>query len=136
VASVFEAFLVTPEREVWSGRATMVVARGTEGEVGILSGHAPMLIQIGISALFIHTEAGERIAAAVDGGFLHVVTNDGETRVDILAEYADLEQEIDVDRERGRAQEAERRVRERDDTEALTELAKATVRLDLRGLRG
>ena len=129
----FEAYLVTPEREVWSGEATMVVARGTEGEVGILTGHAPMLIQLAIGPLFIHPPDGGRIAAAVDGGFLHVVTSEGETRVDILAEHAELEQEIDLDRARAQKADAERKIAAREDAEAETELAKATVRLGLRG---
>jgi F-type H+-transporting ATPase subunit epsilon len=132
MATPFDVFLVTPEREVWSGRATIVVARGTEGEVGILAGHTPLLIELGISPLIITTEGGERVAAAVDGGFLHVVSEGLETRVDILAEYADLEQEIDVEEARREAQEAERDLREREDPGASARLAKAQVRLGLR----
>jgi F-type H+-transporting ATPase subunit epsilon len=133
LAAPFEAFLVTPEREVWSGQATMVIARGTEGEVGILAGHAPMLIQLDIGPLFIDPVDGERIAAAIDGGFMHVVTNGGETRVDVLAEHADLKDEIDVDQARRQKEEAERRIREQDGAEALAELAKAVTRIDLAG---
>jgi F-type H+-transporting ATPase subunit epsilon len=133
VPAAFEAFVVTPERMVWSGRATMVIARGTEGEVGVLNGHVPMLLQLAVSPLFIDTEGGERIAAAVDGGFLHVITRDGETRVDVLAESAELRDEIDVDRERRRKEAAERRAAEQDGAEALAEIAKANVRLGLRG---
>ena len=132
MATPFDVFLVSPEREIWSGRATIVVARGTEGEVGILAGHTPMLIELGISPLFITTEAGERVAAAVDGGFLHVVSEGLETRVDILAEFAELEQEIDVEEARRDAEEAERDLRERVDSGAAARLARARVRLDLR----
>jgi F-type H+-transporting ATPase subunit epsilon len=131
VATPFEAFLVTPEREVWSGQATMVVARGTEGEVGILAGHAPMLIQLGIGPLFIDPVDGERIAAAIDEGFLHVVTNQGETRVDILAEHAELKDEIDLDKARRQKEEAERKIQNHEDAGALSELAKAVTRIDL-----
>ena len=90
MAAPFEVFLVTPERELWSGQATIVIARGIEGEVGIQNGHVPLLIQLDIGPLFIQPPEGERIAAAVDGGFLHVVTNDMRTRVDVLAEHAEL----------------------------------------------
>lgn len=128
----FDVSLVTPEREVWSGRATLVVARGTEGEVGIMAGHAPLLLQLAISALHIQTEDGGRVAAAVDGGFLHVTTSGGQTRVDVLGEHAELEHEIDVERERRRKEDAERRVMEFDDAEAQAELAKAITRLSLR----
>jgi len=133
LATPFEVFLVTPEREVWSGQATIVVARGSEGEVGILAGHAPMLIQLAIGPLFIDPVEGDRIAAAIDGGFLHVVTNEGETRVDVLAEEAELKDEIDLDRARRQKAEAERRIANREDAGALSELAKAVARLDLAG---
>jgi F-type H+-transporting ATPase subunit epsilon len=133
VATPFEAFLVTPEREVWAGEATMVLARGSEGEVGILAGHTPMLIQLAIGPLFIDPVDGGRIAAAIDGGFLHVVTTQGETRVDVLAEFAELNDEIDLDRARRQKEAAERRIREQDGAEALAELAKAVTRIDLAG---
>jgi F-type H+-transporting ATPase subunit epsilon len=133
VATPFELFLVTPEREVWSGQVTMVVARGTEGEVGILAGHAPMLIQLSIGPLFLDPVEGERVAAAIDGGFLHVVTREGDTRVDVLAEEAELKHEIDLDRARRRKEEAERRIADREDAGVLSELAKAVTRIDLAG---
>jgi F-type H+-transporting ATPase subunit epsilon len=130
VATPFEVFLVTPEREVWSGQATIVIARGTEGEVGIQAGHTPMLLQLGISPLFIQT-ADERIAAAVDGGFLHVVSQGMDTRVDILAEHAELSTEIDLDKARRQKEDAERRIAANHDATAEGDLAKAHVRLDL-----
>jgi F-type H+-transporting ATPase subunit epsilon len=133
MATPFDVFIVTPEREVWSGRATIVVARGMEGELGILAGHVPLLTELAIAPLFITTEEGERIAAAVDGGFLHVVTREGETRVDVLAEYAELETEIDLDKARKQEAEAERLIQERDNGAALAMLAKAQVRISLRG---
>jgi F-type H+-transporting ATPase subunit epsilon len=132
VATPFEVFLVTPERELWSGRATFVLARGAEGDVGILAGHAPLLIQLGIAPLFVEPVEGERVAAAVDGGFLHVVTSDGETRVDILAEHAELRHEIDVDRARRLKEDAERRIAADQDAGATADLAKALTRLSLR----
>jgi F-type H+-transporting ATPase subunit epsilon len=133
VAAPFEVFLVTPEREIWSGQATMVVARGTEGEVGVLAGHAPMLIQLAIGPLFIDPVEGERVAVAIDGGFLHVVSLEGETRMDVLAEQAELRQEIDLDRARRQKEEAERRMQDQGDTKAATDLAKAITRIDLAG---
>jgi F-type H+-transporting ATPase subunit epsilon len=128
-----EVHLVTPEREVWTGDARMVVARGTEGEVGILGGHAPMLIQLAIGPLFIHPLEGEQVAAAVDGGFLHVVSSGDESRVDVLAEQAELEAEIDLDRARAEAADAERRLAANQDGVALADLARATTRINLRG---
>jgi F-type H+-transporting ATPase subunit epsilon len=126
-----EIFLVTPERELWSGEATFVVARGVEGDVGILPGHTPMLIQLDISPLFIDPVGDERIAVAVDGGFLHVVSSEGDSRIDVLAEHAELSTEIDLDRARSQKEEAERRLAEHEDGAAEAELAKALTRIGL-----
>ena len=127
-----EVFLVTPEREVWTGDAKLVVARGSEGEVGIMSGHAPLMVELGIGPLFIQRE-GERLAAAIDGGFLHVMSQGMDTRVDVLAEFAELEQDIDMEAARRLKDDAERRLREHDDADAAGDLAKALARLSLRG---
>lgn len=125
-----EVHVVTPEREVWSGEARMVIARAVEGEVGILTGHAPMLIRLTIGALRIRRD-GEDVLSVVDGGFLHVTSAQGATRVDVLAPSAALASEIDLERERRRVAELEAGVLEKDDVEAQTELAKALARVRL-----
>src|SRR5919199_1679895 len=107
--ATMELFLVTPEREVWTGEARFVLARTVDGEVGVLPGHAPMLAQLAIGPLFIEPADGERMAAAVDGGFLHVVSQGDRSRVDVLAEHAELSTEIDLDRARALQADAERR---------------------------
>jgi len=97
-----EVHVVTPEREVWTGEARMVIARGVEGEVGILTGHAPMLIRLAIGALRIQRD-GEDVLSVVDGGFLHVTSSEGTTRVDVLAPSAALAAEIEARAEHGMA---------------------------------
>lgn len=126
-----EVYLVTPQREVWAGQADMVIARGTEGEVGILAGHAPMLIRLDIGWLRIKHDGSEE-KAVVDGGFMHVTTIEGATRVDVLADGAELAQEIDVRAAEHRAQEIERRLGQKDDAGLRSELAKALTRASLR----
>lgn len=124
--------IVTPEREVWAGEASMVVARGVEGEVGILGGHAPMLIRLGVGPLRILRDEGP-VEAVVDGGFLHVTSEGESTRIDVLASRAELGSEIDVDAARAAKAEMERRLGEdREDAEALEELARANARIGLR----
>jgi F-type H+-transporting ATPase subunit epsilon len=127
-----DVHVVTPEREVWAGEARMVIARGVEGEVGILEGHAPLLIRLAIGPLRIQRD-GEEQFAVVDGGFLHVVSHPETTRVDVLAPTASLLSEIDLERERRRAEAAEARIADHDDAEAHVELAKALARIHLRG---
>lgn len=127
-----EVHVVTPEREVWSGEAQMVVARGVEGEVGILPGHAPLLVRLAIGALRIQKVDGTWQAAVEDGGFLHVTSSGGATRVDVLAAHAELAHEIDLRAAEHRAEEARRQIEQVGHAEARAELAKALARLALR----
>lgn len=79
--------LVAVEREVWSGEASQVIARTTEGVIGILPGHAPLLGQLAEGHdVRIVQESGGEVVVGVDGGFLSV-TSKGVT---ILAESATL----------------------------------------------
>jgi F-type H+-transporting ATPase subunit epsilon len=64
--------LVSAEARVWQGEAARVVARTTEGEIGILGGHAPTLAVLAAGQVRIHTEGGESVIADVEGGFLSV----------------------------------------------------------------
>jgi F-type H+-transporting ATPase subunit epsilon len=123
-----DVHLVTPEREVWAGAADMVIARGVDGEVGILAGHAPLLIRLAISRLSIRTPDRD-IVAAVDGGFLHVTSDQTATRVDVLATYAELASEIDAQAAESRLAEARRRFDEHRNRDAEIELEKAQARV-------
>jgi F-type H+-transporting ATPase subunit epsilon len=85
--------IVTPEREVVvADDATLVIAKGVEGDVGIMAGHAPLLIALGIGPLTLVREGNRRDVIAIDGGFLQV----SRDQVIVLAEYAILPEEIDV----------------------------------------
>lgn len=85
MAKQFQVELVSVEAMVWSGEADMVVARTTEGELGVLAGHAPLLGELrDPSRVRIKNEGQDEIAYDIAGGFLSVTT-DGVT---ILAESA------------------------------------------------
>jgi F-type H+-transporting ATPase subunit epsilon len=98
--------LVAVERRLWSGEASFVFARTTEGEIGVLPGHEPTLAQLDHAGVVrIDTPQGTSVTAAVHGGFLSI-TPEGVT---VLAEVAELSEEIDVERARaaaGRADES------------------------------
>ena len=102
--------LVAADRTVWSGEAIMVIARTTEGDVGVLKNHAPLLSLLVDGVVDIQT-ADETLIAAVDAGFLSVANN----RVSILSEHAELSHEIDVERARLELEQAE----DGDDDEAM-----------------
>ncbi len=115
--------LVAVERLVWSGEATIVIARTTEGELGVLPGHTPLLGELADGGtVVIRREDGDDLTVAVHGGFLSV-TEDG---VSILAELAELSTEIDSDRAR-RALDRARSAS--DDPEARLAELRATARL-------
>lgn len=84
--------MVAADRVVWSGEASMVIARTTEGDLGVLRGHAPMLSLLVDAAVEITTPEGV-VHAAVDGGFISVASD----RVSILSERAILAEEIKID---------------------------------------
>ena len=90
--------LVAADRKVWSGSARIVIARTTEGDIGIEPGHIPVLAVLQSGPVTIRTTDGESVVAAVHGGFFSVAEN----KVSILAELAELSTEIDV----ARAEEA------------------------------
>ncbi len=64
--------LVAADRTVWSGEATMVSAPASDGEIGILVGHSPVLAVLRAGTVRIHGLDGSVQQARVDGGFLSV----------------------------------------------------------------
>ncbi|MEV0251944.1 F0F1 ATP synthase subunit epsilon [Nocardia sp. NPDC050712] len=86
--------LVAVERRLWSGQASFVSAQTTEGQIGIMPGHEPLLGQLveGGTVTIVPVD-GERIVAAVHGGFFSVTAN----TVRVLAESAEFAGEVDVD---------------------------------------
>jgi len=88
--------LVAADRTVWSGEASMVIARTTEGDIGVLPNHAPTLSLMVDGVVEVNTEEGEVWVAAVDAGFLSVAEN----RVSVLSEHAEMSHEIDLEKAR------------------------------------
>ncbi len=64
--------LVSAEARVWSGEATLVIARTTEGDIGVLPGHAPTLAVLAAGQVTIRASAGSDVVADVEGGFLSI----------------------------------------------------------------
>ena len=95
--------LVSADRTVWSGEATTVIARTLDGDLGILAGHAPLLGVLANGPVQIRSTDGGSVVAAVHGGFLSVAEN----HVSILAEAAELAEEIDEVRARRALEQAD-----------------------------
>lgn len=75
MAESFHVDVVSPEATVWSGEATIVIARTPEGELGIMAGHEPLMGALATGPVEIETASGERIVIGVHGGFLQVLDN-------------------------------------------------------------
>lgn len=117
--------LVSAERRLWSGEAEMVVARTTEGEIGILPGHAPVLGELGSGVLRIIVAPENEVVAAIHGGFLSV----SATGVSVLADIAELGSDIDLERAQAAYDRASHTLTTDDDEPAREALARAKARL-------
>jgi len=127
--AVLQVEITTAERTVYSGEATLVLAPGIEGQLGILPNHAALMTILQAGELVLRT-GSEEIYMAVAGGFLEVSVN----HVTILADACERAEEIDEER----AAEARRRAQERlesrgtagvDLERAVASLRRAEVRL-------
>ena len=101
-ATGLQVALVAADRTVWSGEASMVIARTVDGDVGVLRGHAPLLSLLTEASVEIASPDGI-VHAAVDGGFISVA----DDRVSILTEHALLAEEIKIDEAKAELEAAE-----------------------------
>ena len=89
------AQLVAVDRMLWKGQASIVTAQTTEGEIGVLPGHEPLLGQLKDNGVVtIRPTDGERIVAAVQGGFLSVT----QDKITVLADWAIWSDEVDEEK--------------------------------------
>jgi F-type H+-transporting ATPase subunit epsilon len=95
--------IVTPERLAYSDTVDAVVLPGSEGELGVLPHHAPLISTLGVGELRIR-KGGAEESFAIVGGFLQVRPD----KVVVMAETADMASEIDLERAQEARREAER----------------------------
>jgi F-type H+-transporting ATPase subunit epsilon len=92
--------LVAPDGEIWSGRARMVIAKTLDGDLGVMTGHSPVLGILAEGSLIRILDpevgdegtTGEAVLAAVSSGFLAVA----DDRVSILSRQAQLASQVDT----------------------------------------
>ena len=95
--------IVTPERLAYSGEVDAVTVPGSEGELGVLPHHAPLVSTLGVGELRIREGANEEWFAIV-GGFVQVLPD----KVVVMAETADMASEIDLEKAQEARRDAER----------------------------
>ena len=117
--------IATPARLIVSTEVDEVVAPGTEGYFGVLPGHEPTLAQMEEAGVVrIDATNGSRLTVAVHGGFLSI-TPEGVT---VLAEFAEMSEEIDVSRARKALERADA-----SDPEGVAAAKRAQARLRAAG---
>ena len=98
-----ELEIVTPERQVYADTVDAVMVPGSEGEMGVLPHHAPLVSMLGVGELRIR-KGGAEESFAIVGGFLQVRPD----KVVVMAETADMASEIDLETAQAARREAER----------------------------
>lgn len=93
--------IVSPERELYSGKVDMVLAPGIDGQLGILPQHIPLITQLAEGELCVRV-GEEESYFAIHGGFMHVLPD----KVVVLADVAERAEEIDVERAEAACQRA------------------------------
>ncbi|QBI19114.1 ATP synthase F1 subunit epsilon [Egibacter rhizosphaerae] len=123
---MFDVDVVSAERRLFQGHASEVYARSVAGEIGLLKGHEPVLLALDISPLRLRFPDEDDLVVAVHGGVLEL----RDDRLTVLAEVAELADEIDLPRAEAALERAQQRLREEPDSAHVRQLiARAETRL-------
>ena len=95
--------IVTAEKTIFSGQASLILVPGIEGELGILSSHAPIITELYPGEVLIRNEQEEELSLVLSGGFVEVFNN----KVTILADAAERTNEINIEKAKEAIQKAE-----------------------------
>ena len=129
MADTFQLEVATPERLFVDEQASEAELPGKDGYMGVLPGHAPLLSALGAGVLTYKVAGGEHVLA-IDGGFVEVFEN----HVRVLADHAELAENIPVEDARQQLEEAEKALKGAHDSAeseaALRATQKARARLD------
>ena len=127
--------VVTPDKEVVNDMAQIVMAPGSLGEFGVLSGHTPFMTSLNIGAIHYRDQNGKDQYVFVSGGFAEALPD----KVTVLAESAEKMEDIDPERARSAMERAEKRLAEDrakeqvDSERAKAALERAVVRIRIAG---
>jgi len=117
--------VVTPEKHVVNDLAQIVMAPGSLGEFGVLSGHTPFMTSLNTGAIHYRDKNGKDRFVFVSGGFAEALPD----KVTVLAESAERMEDIDVDRAKAAVERAEKRLAE-DRTKEKIDIVRAKAALE------
>ena len=114
--------MVTPEKVFYSDDVELVVFNRSDGEMGVMEGHEPMVVAMDIGELKI-TKDGKTMTAAVADGFIEITAHG----VTAIVDSAEWPEDIDVDRASRAMKSAEDRLKELRDNKKMETLLKASI---------
>jgi F-type H+-transporting ATPase subunit epsilon len=121
VATTFTVTITTPEEEMWTGEAELVIGRSPEGEFGIMNGHIPFLASLVPGRVTI-VSGGSRDSFIVPGGFLEASGPQDDYHVYVLADDAEpIGDDVDLATVQQRAEDLEKRRIEEEDVDQEAE---------------
>lgn len=97
--------IITPEETAYSDSAIFLLARATDGDIGILPGHMPLVAALSTWPIKVRRPDGDEHLIAVFGGFMEV----SPKKISIFTPYCELPEAIDVERAEGARKRAEDR---------------------------
>lgn len=107
---MYQLTVVTPEEVFFEQVVASLIAPGSEGYLGVLTDHAPLITGLVPGKLTVRDQEGKELVYAVSGGFMEVFNN----QVTVLAHSIEATADIDYDRARRALERANRRLRSRD----------------------
>jgi F-type H+-transporting ATPase subunit epsilon len=102
--------IVTPEKIFYEDEVTSLIAPGSEGYLGVLTNHAPLITGLVPGKLTVKDESNQEVHLAVSGGFMEVFKN----QVTILADSIEFVKDIDIERAKKALERAGQRLRSKE----------------------
>lgn len=121
--------IVSAEKEIFSGLVEMIIAAGSEGDLGIAPGHTPLLTALNPGPIRVIKQGGEEEVFFVTGGFLEVQPNSVTILSDSAERASDVDEAAALEAKQQAEKELENRSGEFDYSKAATQLAEAAARL-------
>ena len=121
--------IVSAEEEIFSGLVEMVIAAGTEGDVGVAYGHAPLLTSLQPGPIRVIKQDGEEEVYYVSGGYLEVQPYQVSVLADTALRAGDMDEAAALEAKREAEQALNNQSGDFDYSRAATQLAEAAAQL-------
>lgn len=120
--------VVTPQQIIYSGEVDMISVPGSDGMMGIMGGHAPLISTLDIGELILHEGGGEQSSIAISGGVVEVRPD----KVTVLADIGESAEDIDIERAEAALALAQQSLEENPPAEHRAPLLESLRRSNLR----